>query len=49
MHFAMIPVALTECQAGVLDPRSPVGLAEKTILPGSLAIMLAIVVPAILG
>jgi len=34
---------LTSC--GVLDPQGPVGLAERTILIDSLAIMLAIVLP----
>jgi len=37
------------CQAAVLDPKGPVGLAEKTILLDSLAIMLAIVVPVIVA
>src|SRR5271154_3150153 len=35
------------CDTGVLDPQGPVGIAEKTILIDSLAIMLAIVVPTI--
>lgn len=34
---------------GILDPVGPVGLAERTILLNSLAIMLAIVVPVILA
>jgi cytochrome o ubiquinol oxidase subunit 2 len=34
---------------GILDPRGPVGFAEKTILINSLAIMLAIVIPTILA
>ncbi len=38
---------LAACQADVLDPRGPVGTAEKTILIDSVAIMLAIVVPTI--
>lgn len=33
----------------MLDPRGPIGLADKTILIGSLAIMLAIVVPTIIA
>ena len=41
------PIALTGCQAAVLDPRGLVGIADKTILLDSLAIMLAIVVPTI--
>ena len=43
------PIALTACQPAVLDPQGPVGLAEKTILFNSLAIMLAIVVPTIVA
>jgi cytochrome o ubiquinol oxidase subunit 2 len=43
----MATLALTGCQAAVLDPRGVVGLADKTILIDSLAIMLAIVVPTI--
>ncbi len=41
------PLALSACQAAILDPQGPVGAAEKTILIDSLAIMLAIVVPTI--
>jgi cytochrome o ubiquinol oxidase subunit II len=41
------PLMLMGCQPGVLDPRGVVGIAEKTILIDSLAIMLAIVVPTI--
>jgi cytochrome o ubiquinol oxidase subunit 2 len=43
----LAPVALTACQPAVLDPQGPVGLADKTIMIDSLAIMLAIVVPTI--
>src|SRR5829696_875981 len=43
----MSPVLLTACQPAVLDPRGPIGIAEKTLLIDSLAIMLAIVVPTI--
>ena len=43
----MAPIVLTACQPAVLDPQGPVGLAQKTILIDSLAIMLAIVVPTI--
>jgi cytochrome o ubiquinol oxidase subunit 2 len=39
-------MVLTGCN-GVLDPQGPIGLANKTILLDSLAIMLAIVVPTI--
>jgi cytochrome o ubiquinol oxidase subunit 2 len=41
------PIVLTACQPGVFDPLGPIGLAEKTILIDSLAIMLAIVIPTI--
>jgi cytochrome o ubiquinol oxidase subunit 2 len=41
------PLALAACQPAVLDPQGPVGIAEKTILIDSLAIMLAIVLPTI--
>jgi cytochrome o ubiquinol oxidase subunit II len=39
------PIVLTACQPAVLDPRGIVGIADKTILIDSVAIMLAIVVP----
>ena len=45
----LAPLCLAACQPAVLDPQGPVGLAEKTILIDSLAIMLAIVVPTIVG
>jgi cytochrome o ubiquinol oxidase subunit II len=38
---------LCGCNAIVLDPQGPVGIADKTILIDSVAIMLAIVVPTI--
>jgi cytochrome o ubiquinol oxidase subunit 2 len=41
------PIALTACQPAVLDPQGIVGIADKTILIDSLAIMLAIVIPTI--
>ena len=41
------PLVLTACQPGVLHPQGPIGIAEKTILIDSLAIMLAIVIPTI--
>jgi cytochrome o ubiquinol oxidase subunit II len=41
------PLVLTVYQPAVLDPQGPIGIAEKTILIDSLAIMLAIVVPTI--
>jgi cytochrome o ubiquinol oxidase subunit 2 len=40
-------IGLAGCQPAVLDPRGPIGLADKTILIDSLAIMLAIVLPTI--
>jgi cytochrome o ubiquinol oxidase subunit II len=40
---------LAGCQAAVLDPRGPIGRAERIILVDSLAIMLAIVVPTIIA
>jgi cytochrome o ubiquinol oxidase subunit 2 len=43
----LAPIVLTACQPAVLDPQGVVGIAEKTILIDSLAIMLAIVVPTI--
>src|SRR5687768_10309661 len=43
------PLALTACEPGVLDPQGIVGIAEKEILVGSIAIMLAIVVPTIVA
>jgi cytochrome o ubiquinol oxidase subunit 2 len=43
----LAPLVLTACQPGVLDPQGSVGIAEKTILIDSLAIMLAIVVPTV--
>src|SRR5271168_882563 len=39
--------ALGGCNEGVLDPQGPIGIADKTILIDSLAIMLAIVVPTL--
>ncbi len=43
----LAPIVLTACQPAVLDPQGLVGIADKTILIDSLAIMLAIVVPTI--
>src|SRR6267143_4260171 len=43
----MAPIALTACQGGILDPQGFIGIADKTILIDSLAIMLAIVLPTI--
>ena len=44
-----LPLALAACHSALLDPRGPVGRAEKTILLDSLAIMLSIVVPTIVA
>jgi cytochrome o ubiquinol oxidase subunit 2 len=43
----MAPILLTACHAAVLDPQGIVGIAEKTLMIDSLAIMLAIVIPTI--
>ena len=42
-------ILLSGCQAGVLDPRGPIGASERTILLDSIAIMLCIVVPTIVA
>ncbi len=42
-------VSLSGCNLGVLDPKGPIGSAEKSILIDSLIIMLAIVAPTILA
>ena len=47
--LSIAALALGGCSAALLDPRGPVGQAERTILLDSLAIMLAIVVPTIIG
>ena len=46
---ALLPPVLTACHWAVLDPRGPVGQADRTILIDSLVIMLAIGVPTILA
>src|SRR6202142_4478482 len=38
---------MASCREGVLDPRGPVGKAERIILYDSTAIMLAVVIPVI--
>jgi len=43
----LVPLFLTACQPALLDPQGSVGIAERTILIDSLAIMLAIVLPTI--
>ncbi len=44
-----LPLLLTACHWAVLDPRGSVGHADRTILIGSLAIMLAIGIPTIVA
>ena len=41
-------MTLASCREGVLDPRGPVGEAERVILGDATAIMLAVVIPVIL-
>ncbi|WP_428492273.1 ubiquinol oxidase subunit II [Rhodopila sp.] len=43
----LAPLFLGACQAAVLDPQGPVGMADRTIMIDSLAIMLAIVLPTL--
>ncbi len=47
--LALLAAALDGCTADVLDPQGPVSGAEKMILLDSLAIMLTIIVPVIVG
>jgi cytochrome o ubiquinol oxidase subunit II len=47
--MVVAPILLMGCQPAILDPRGIIGIAEKTILIDSLAIMLAIVVPTIVA
>src|SRR5690348_11496627 len=47
--FLILLLALAGCGPSVLDPQGPIGMAEKSILIDSLAIMLAIVVPTIVA
>src|ERR1043165_1052000 len=47
--IASLSLLLTACHWAVLDPRGPVGHANRTILIDSLAIMLAIGVPTIIA
>jgi cytochrome o ubiquinol oxidase subunit 2 len=47
--IVLAALSLQGCSGGVLDPKGPVGLAERTILLNALAIMLAIVVPVIVA
>ena len=46
---SLVLLSLAACQPAVLDPAGPVGAANKSILTGSVVIMLAIVVPTILA
>ncbi|MDQ6684752.1 MAG: ubiquinol oxidase subunit II [Pseudomonadota bacterium] len=41
--------ALAGCGAALLEPKGPIGVANRTLMLDSLAIMLAIVVPTIIG
>ncbi len=45
----LLPLLLSACNLALLDPQGSVGIAEKTILIDSFAIMLAIVVPTIIA
>ena len=47
--FVLALLGLSGCQVALLDPKGAVGLAERSILIDSLAIMLAIVIPTIVG
>jgi cytochrome o ubiquinol oxidase subunit 2 len=56
MHPRSIPTALllaltvlAGCEGGILDPQGPVGAGNRQILLNSLAVMLVIVVPTIIG
>ncbi|HET6608721.1 MAG TPA: ubiquinol oxidase subunit II [Rhodopila sp.] len=42
-------LALSGCKLAILDPAGPVGLADSTLLIDSVAIMLCIIVPVIIG
>ncbi|WP_254602614.1 ubiquinol oxidase subunit II [Sphingomonas bacterium] len=44
-----MPLVLSACGNGVLDPKGPVGAAERAILLNSLAIMLAVVIPTVIA
>ena len=46
---AALLLPLAGCSGGVLDPQGPIGAANATILLNALGIMLAIVVPTIVG
>ena len=44
-----LAAGLSGCEWGVLDPKGPIGAADRTILIDSVAIMLAIVIPTIIA
>jgi len=46
---SLLAMGLTGCTSGILDPAGPIGRSERIILLDTLAIMLAIVVPAIVA
>ena len=48
VFFLAATVLLSSCRKGVLDPRGPVGAAERLMLYDATAIMLAVVIPVIL-
>src|SRR6202162_5826861 len=47
ISIAGAAMLMASCNEGVLDPRGPVGKAERVILFDSTAIMLAVVIPVI--
>lgn len=49
MALLLSLVPLAGCSGGVLDPKGPIGAANKLIMLNSLEIMLAIVVPTIIA
>lgn len=52
LRAAVLPaigLALCGCSSGILDPKGPIGAAERTIFFNALFIMLAIVVPTIVA
>jgi cytochrome o ubiquinol oxidase subunit 2 len=47
--MTLVVPALAGCSSAVLDPKGPIGAADRTILIDSLVIMLAIVIPTIIA
>jgi len=47
ISITSVAMLMASCSEGVLDPRGPVGKAERVILYDSTAIMLAVIVPVI--